>query len=497
MKSIIEHGRLAGLMTRARTFATLSLSIVALSGCDSLLEVELPSELTNEVLEDPVGASMQLNSVIGHFEATFNNYNWQLHGREEGGEIFARSPGTNRDDLAYPTQSSAWFNGFNVSRRFAANLHAKLDKEWTAAQVRDRARYLAITSMYEGASLALLASSLCEITIDDGPMQQPAAIYTLADNLLTRAITEIDASGGDFAVPFGVSTSARTMAYGLRAQLRWMKGDMAGAKADAERVPTGFTAWVTREDVPDRRNRAFEAGGGPGGGRFAEVIGVIDWWRGPANPVTGQNWPNLIPFTGYIDLGILPDGRAVRDDGVPIRRSGTNRTPIEDTSVPDTRVRTEMGIIAGKGAVIRPTNIRYANAGADIPLVNWKEMALIRAEIAGGQEAINLVNAIRTADRLPLVTYANPANATQIKYMILEERRRALWLEGRFFYSKLKNMDVTWFPRGVGITPEGGLQMGGGVRYILPENEYILNENIDLDDRATGCAQHERPRLDV
>src|SRR5690606_13699739 len=104
--------------------------------------------------------------------------------------------------------------------------------------------------------------------------------------------------GGDFEMPHGVASSARTMAHGLRAQLRWMKNDLAGAKADAEQVPEGFVAWVTREDVPDRRNKAFEAGGGPGGGRFAEVVGVIDWWSGQPNPVTGQPWPEIIPFTG-------------------------------------------------------------------------------------------------------------------------------------------------------------------------------------------------------
>ena len=91
-----------------------------------------------------------------------------------------------------------------------------------------------------------------------------------------------------------------------------------------------------------------------------------------------------------------------------------------DAAVRDTRGRTELGIIAGKGAVIRPTNIRFPNAGADIPLVNWKEMVLIRAEAAGGQTAIDLVNSIRQADQLPLVTYADPANAAQIERMIIE-----------------------------------------------------------------------------
>ena len=62
------------------------------------------------------------------------------------------------------------------------------------------------------------------------------------------------------------------------------------------------------------------------------------------------------------------------------------------------------------------------------------------------------MNQLRDAENptLPPVTYANPATAQQIKYMVSEEKRRALFDEGRFFYTKLKNPDVLWFPRNVG-----------------------------------------------
>ena len=60
--------------------------------------------------------------------------------------------------------------------------------------------------------------------------------------------------------------------------------------------------------------------------------------------------------------------------------------------------------------------------GDDLPLLNWKEMWLIRAELEGGQTAIDLVNELRVADGLPPVTYITGATATpnQIKYMIFE-----------------------------------------------------------------------------
>ena len=42
------------------------------------------------------------------------------------------------------------------------------------------------------------------------------------------------------------------------------------------------------------------------------------------------------------------------------------------------------------------------------------------------------MNELRAADDLPLVTYADPNNAEQIRYMIIE-KRRALVMEARYF----------------------------------------------------------------
>jgi hypothetical protein len=103
------------------------------------------------------------------------------------------------------------------------------------------------------------------------------------------------------------------------------------------------------------------------------------------------------------------------------------------------------------------------------------------------------VNTLRTADNLPRVTYASPTNAQQIKYMIFEERRRALYNEARFFYTKLKNLDEMWFPRNNGGTRGQRRGLNGGIRYTMPNNEYIANPNLSPADKATGCAVNERP----
>ena len=282
------------------------------------------------------------------------------------------------------------------------------------------------------------------------------------------------------------------MTYGLRAQTRWAKGDMAGAVADAQQVPNGFVAYVTRE-----MNRRNYIGSNRNIGGFLDMYDPIDWWTGATNPATGQAWPDILPFTGWNTLGIMPDGRAVHDSGIPIRYANSdvllgNNIGVEAGAVADLRVSHRRVEIQGKGGAGYVTT-RFTEVDDDMPLVHWMEMVLIRAEGAGGQGAIDLVNELRTHDGLPLVTYADPNDSEEIRYMIIEERRRALFLEGRFYATKLLNPDLLWFPRAQGHSVEKGEAYNGAVKHLMPGSEYVLNENLTEALRATGCAPALQP----
>jgi hypothetical protein len=292
------------------------------------------------------------------------------------------------------------------------------------------------------------------------------------------------------------------MALALRARIRWARGDVAGALADADVIPHGFTAWVTREPGPTRRNKIYSSGNLGG---FSQMMGVNDSWdpsiRRP-NPSTGLLWPDPIPFTGYLFLGILPDGRAVDDDGYAVRWAEERRdsrgdpVPLGNGAVPDSRVLHFRISISGPGILEVPD--KYGSDADDIPLVSWKEMWLIRAEIEGGQTAINLVNDLRAAEGLPTVTYLDGATASaqDIRYMILEEWRRALFVEGgRYWSTKIRNTDVLWFPRGEGRTEFQGYFLRGGVRLTMPPFEYEANRNLTPEDMGTGCDPDEAPVL--
>src|SRR5690606_20012431 len=133
---------------------------------------------------------------------------------------------------------------------------------------------------------------------------------------------------------------------------------------------------VTREAGESRRNKIHHTNTSIG---FSGVLGVIDWWRPETrspNPVTGQQWPNPIPFTGYIFLGIMPDGRTLEASNVPVRWADEQRDgdrepiPLNNGAVPDTRVLTIFKAIQGPEP--REVPNRYPGEDADIPYMTWE-----------------------------------------------------------------------------------------------------------------------------
>ena len=487
-----EQVRFRGWTRSACAVAVLALSAGVLAGCDELLEVELPAQLGDNAVADPAGAQTLRNSVIGQFEQGWNRKVWDSHGREAACEVILQSPGV-EDPCAYDDVIDPdLYDPMTISLAFTRELHDRLSSDENWAGVPGRQAMLGIASLYAGGVMEVFAEHLCEITVNGGQLMTPAQAYSEAESLLTRAISEVQ-SAGDFELPFGITSSALQAAYGLRSRVRWANGNLSGALADANQVPEGFVAWVGRDPGP-RRN--LSAHHGPIIG-YAKLYGIVDFWNsgGTTNPATGQAWPEFLPFTGYRHLGILPDGRAVRDDGLAIRTADATDTHIpgiEPTAVADTRVPFIPGVIQGSSEDTFLHN-KWTSEADDLPWINWKEIALIAAEAEGGQAAIDHVNRVRTADDLPLVRYADPGNAEQIRYMILEERRRALFIEGRYYASELLNLDVSWFPRGIGNNQEKKEDFGGAVKHLMPDAEYELNPNITLDDRATGCKAEWRP----
>ena len=169
-------------------------------------------------------------------------------------------------------------------------------------------------ALYSAAVLDIFGEHWCEMALDAGPLMTEDETLAEGEMWIATALGHINNQpGGDFVIANGVATSAKAMAYGLRARMRWARNDGAGALADALLVPMGFTAFVIRETALQRRNKQNAM-------QDTNLMVLYDdvhtHWAGGPNPENGQAWPNPLPFTGYTDLGILPDGRAVWDTGL-------------------------------------------------------------------------------------------------------------------------------------------------------------------------------------
>lgn len=493
---------LNGRQTRA---AALVCAVVALSACDQLLEVDLPDAVTADALDDPSTAALQVNSVMASAECGYSSFAIDAAGMEDNFQMvsgvagsysqYGDTPGGGACDGGVYTQS--WVNALLTARGQGYTAYAAISG-WT---VPNKERLLATLGLYNAVTLGVFGEHFCEFAIDAGPLMTPDEVLAVAEDWIDTVFARAPATFAVTTQQGTVTSSIHQTAYALRARLRYASGDLAGAAADAALVTNGHMAYILREDGEDRRNMVASHQGNIGGVQAAGFL------QGPVrvktasnsygiselgtNPATAAAWPDPVPFTGYISLGIqTADGRAVSDAGNALTTADAGTTA-------DTRVVHVLGNTAGgNDNVVR----KYTALSSDIPLVNWREMRLIQAENAGaGAAGVAFINQIRTADALPLVqgAYATlvEGNAARYDDLIIEERRRALWLEARFWSTKIQKNDKLWFPRRVGqwINANAAYQLDGGVRLLMPQAEYQINPNLSLALRGTGCAANEAP----
>ncbi|MFP3947799.1 MAG: hypothetical protein ACLFWG_03645 [Longimicrobiales bacterium] len=490
-------------------FLGLAFFAALLTGCDEILDVELPGQITSEETFNPEQADVLVFSAIADIECAMSDF-IAMNGAGNA-DAFHRTIGWLNGSMEYePTPDTGscansendygWFTGMHEGRWLAEQTYQRLDEEWTVDQVPNRDDLMALAAIYIGHTMGMFGEYLCEAAVNAGPLLSweealegnPAKGTIGAEGWYTAALGHIADAGGDFEIPNGITTSAEQLAYLLRARSKLARGDYAGAAADAQQVTQGFIAYITRESGSDQRrnNRVYTNHNQTG---YSTLVGVIthEFWQADdvTNPVTQQPWPDPIPYTGYWNLAILPDGRAVSDAGYPI-------TTDEPGAEADSRVP---AMDTGNTEDVRGYPIwrqmKYTSPADDYPLAKWEEAWLIRAEVAArgatAEDPVDLVNDIRAAHDLPEidgVSY-NPTTEDELLNMIVEENRRTHFLEGRFWSTKLRH-DL-WFPRGQGRAVQHNYQ--GGVRMVLPGGEYEINENFDQSDQGTYCPPNQTP----
>lgn len=490
------------------------------AGCDSLLEVDLPAAVTSDALNNASAAPILVNAVMAQFECGYSSFLMDASGMEDNFQMvtgvagnysqYSNTAGGGQCDTdAY---SQEWIDPFLIARAQGRSTYESM-LGWGSSQT-----LIGTDAFYTAAILDVFGEYFCEAAIStlaaDGGFMTPANTLDSAEAWVQKTLDAVTANGADFAITTTAGThtsSIQTSARGLLARIRWARngpGDLAAAAAAAEQVPDGHVTWVLREAGEKRRNMvSISQSGGAG-------IQAAGFLQGPVKIKTatdaygitqlgshpnGTPWTSPLRFTGYINLGIVTaTGAALNATGFPVLNTDAGAQS-------DTRVTHAVKNTAG-GLDNVPQ--RYPSDADDMPLINWKEMRLIRAEAEGATQAgIDHVNVVRAANGLPGIgTGADTSyrdsligNADAYQDMLIEERRRALFEEGRFWATKIRWNTKLWFPRQVGdlINAGASYTFGGGVRLLWDANEYQINriwaDAGGLALRGTGCPVGERP----
>lgn len=402
-------------------------SVLAIGACSSLLDVDAPSRIPAENLDDPTSAPLLLAGAIGDFECAFGSYAVMsgLIGDEliDATQTADRWPYDRREvqpsDRRYGENSCVSlgvYTPLSTARWDAENLISKLNG-WTDAQVANRAAMITTMQAYSGYAHLLLGEGFCEGVLLDadlkpGGVATRTAMLQRAEERFTQAITSAQASG---------NTDILNMALVGRARTRLDMGNKAGAAADARLVTANYVKNATFSTLADRREN-----------------------RVNRENNTSQNVSIGVPYRNMTFGGVA-----------------------------DPRVRvTDTGKNASDGTRIWVQN-RYTSLASPIPIATWTEAQLIIAEVDGGQTAVGIINALHTRAGIPAFSSTDPA---AIQQQVIEERRRELFLDGHHLGDILRyNLPLT--PPAGTPYPKGG-SYGNASCLPLPNIERINNPNI-------------------
>jgi hypothetical protein len=421
------HERRSRGVSRARRLGTAAMAL-ALAGsvaCNSLLTVDNPGRVPAEALDDPAlipileAASLQqFQCALAQFVATGAMLSSEQlsangfvdnHPWEWRGEQEIKNA-----PGSCPTSRATTSMGFYTplqQARFQLDDAATRLENFTDDQVPNRTRILTEMRAYGGYAYLLLGEGMCEMTVDNGPPMTKAEVFAIAEQRFTDAINLATAPA---------DASLLNMALVGRARTRLDLGNMTGAAADAALVPAGFVRNAEfSETTPARENRVY----------------------------------NLTVRNDYLSTG--PDYRGLTVNGV-----ADPRVPVKDMNRKGSDNVTPMW-----------QQQKYIGSGAvPLPIASWNEAQLIYAEAVGGQAAIDAMNRVRAANGVPALV-ADPSS--DLEPIILEERRRQLFLEGQRYPDMLrKNL-----PFVTGVNRKG--QTFGDVTCVpLPNVETQNNPNF-------------------
>lgn len=391
---------------------------LVLGGCRGILDVENPQDVDATLFDDPSSADLIRLSAIGDFQCAFANY--ALVSAMWTGEVVRAI-----DNITYQQWSqrrivpengtltgscSSMWGTFRVLQTARVQSEEAM-RRYAEWNLPTRDAMTAQVAAYAGYSTLLLAESYCELAFDGGPLQTRQQALERADERFTTAIAAATTVGDAATLNLALIGRART---------RLNLGRGADAVADAELVPRGF---------------------------------VIYSEGGASGATTRSNWFWQL-INNSSNITVPEDYRGLDFDGVA-----------------DPRVSTVYSGHESINGIPVWNQLKYPARISDIALAKWQEAQLIIAEVEGGETAVDIINDLHDDAGLPHFESTDP---DEIRAQVIEERRRALWLEGKRLGDMLR-LDVP-FPQG---TDYQGIEFNPQTCIPLPTVERVGNPNID------------------
>jgi len=350
-------------------------------GCKQSLQVENPNQITDENLNQSTAIPAIVTGIAADFAY---EYQWTIicSGLLSNELIHIGSFPTFKEMMDGQVQDNNttmedWF-GYVQRARWVAENGANRIKQIVGEDSAKKMIEYAMAHIYAGFALIHLADMWNGSPIDGGPLLSREQIYNRAIDHFTEVINIVDGLPAARTFKNGHQTlnkdQVKAIAYLGRARAKLQKGDLTGAYNDVSN-PALFT-----------------------GLRFDAVY----------SENTGRE-NNLVYIYAYDrpEVAVGPRHQIRGDPRVPVQ---------EPTST-------------------RPywRQAKYTSRASDIPIVEWQEAALIRAEYYYSQNnlasALAEINSVRRAAGLNDTTVADQPSLLNL---LREERKREFFLEGMY-----------------------------------------------------------------
>lgn len=456
---------------RMRSLAVLAVAITSLfaSACESLLEVELPGNITeDQALESALLATL-VSSGVGKYECAFSSFTagegdanadvwWRFLGTWNGGTEYRPEQGDG--NCAASDFGVSWYMPLQQARFLTETAYNGM-AGLSDADLPDRQELMAIAAAYAGLSYQILGEVFCEMAVNVGPLMTPSQTLDSAEAWFDRALGHIQTSG-DFS--YLSTPSVKQLAHLGRARVRLGNGDLAGAVQDADSIQPDFVAYITRGGGASTRfNHPYVYHSVSQLATVADTIVAAQGYTvGNIAVAAGER----VPFTGYRNLTVNAAGQT-QINGLAVVGDGT----------PDPRVP----VIDNTGSGGLWEQRKYTSQAQEQIYAKWAEAQYILAEYEYGQGAgmypsvVQRINDVRAT--YGITEQFSSSDADEIWWTLIEEKRRTHFLEGRFWAEKLR-LDL-WFPLGVGSHPTAaGYQYQTGTCSLMPPSEYANNPNL-------------------